>query len=215
MSVSPINLDLPIAGMTGEACAARLDKALGQAQGVLAVDVDLARECAAVAIDEQATDVGALGETRRAPALASGTKSAAPPASKRESYLLRCLASCPQVLDSLPKEELARFHQAIAGTGLLAEVVDFIQHEPSADTGTLLGRFVGDDAYPHLASLAQQPPPLGGNALAAEFAEAVRLYDEAHERKARATLVKRIQQSESEEDLRRLHQARTSRLKSA
>lgn len=157
----------------------------------------------------------APSEPRRAPALAGGTKSAVSPASKRESYLLRCLASCPQVLDSLPKEELARFRQAIAGTGLLDEVVDFIQREPSADTGTLLGRFVGDDAYPHLASLAQQPPPLGGNALAAEFAEAVRLYDEAHERKARATLVKQIQQSESKEDLRQLHQARTSGLKSA
>ena len=62
MSTSPLQLDLPITGMTCAACVARLDNALGQAPGVLAVDVNLALERATVAIDENSTSAGALAE---------------------------------------------------------------------------------------------------------------------------------------------------------
>ena len=55
-----VKLDLPVTGMTCAACVGRLDKALGEAPGVLGVDVNLALERATVAIDAQATDAGAL-----------------------------------------------------------------------------------------------------------------------------------------------------------
>ena len=62
MPNSPIKLDLAITGMTCAACVARLDKALSQAPGVLAVDVNLALERATVAIDGQTTNAGELAE---------------------------------------------------------------------------------------------------------------------------------------------------------
>ena len=128
--------------------------------------------------------------------------------SKLDDYLLHCLIQQPQLVDAIAATEGERFRQATAATGLLGEVVDFISGQQDADTATLLGRFIGDDGYDQLASLAQQPTLLVGDALAAEFAEAVRRYNVAYQRQARAALLQNVQQSDSLDDLRRLSRAR-------
>ena len=184
----------------------------GSLRSLLVRDLARLARTAPAAIEGQlaSADAGA-GEPQRS---APPAKRRQAPTSRREEYLLRCLVHCPQVLGSLPAEEFAKFRQAMALTRALDDVVKFIDEEPSADTATLLGRFIGDDAYEQLTGLASQPPPLDGASLATEFAEAVRLYNQTHERKVRAALLERVQQSESKEDLRRLHRARTMGLES-
>ena len=181
----------------------------GSLRALLVRDLARLARTTPAAIDNQLVSAERrTGESQPPGAPAAPPRRREAPASKREAYLLRCLVHCPQVLGSLSAEELAQFRQAMTLTTVLDSVVKFIDEEPSADTATLLGRFVGDDAYAGLASLATQPPPLHGDALATEFVEAVRLYNQGRERQARAALLERVQQSESKEDLRRLHRAR-------
>ncbi len=57
---SPIELELPVEGMTCAACVSRLGKALERVPGVLSADVDLALERAVVGIDRNAASAGDL-----------------------------------------------------------------------------------------------------------------------------------------------------------
>ena len=143
----------------------------------------------------------------RALAPASAPRPAPARQSKREEFLLRCLVKQPQVVNCLPASARAGFRQAAEKSAVLAKVVGFIDDAPDADTGTLLGRFVGDDDYAQLANIARQPLLVEGEALTAGFAEAAGLYAAEHERLARAALVRQVKASESKEDLQRLRHA--------
>ncbi|MDO8502635.1 MAG: heavy metal translocating P-type ATPase [Gemmatimonadaceae bacterium] len=59
-------VDLPITGMTCAACAARIERSLGKAEGVTEAAVNLATERAMVRFDPAVTDVNRIVETIRA-----------------------------------------------------------------------------------------------------------------------------------------------------
>ena len=58
-------IDLPITGMTCAACAARIERSLGKAEGIAEASVNLATERASVTFDPSVTSIGRIVDTIR------------------------------------------------------------------------------------------------------------------------------------------------------
>ena len=112
---------------------------------------------------------------RALPSRGSQPQRAAQP-SKLGNRLLQILVKHPPALRCLDDASRERLAGATADGGLLGVVVAYLAGQPDADTATLLGRFIGEDAHAQLAAIAAAPSLLTADALAAEFAEGARRF---------------------------------------
>ena len=148
------------------------------------------------------------GEARAAETPArTSTPTTNPPRSKLDHRLLERLVKHPRLVHELASEERRRLIEA-EPSGLLAQVIGYLNGEPDADTATLLGRFVGDQAYPELAGLAERPSLFSEARLRTEFIDGARLYLEECERNERLALLNNVRESGSMDDLRKLRRRR-------
>ena len=128
--------------------------------------------------------------------------------SKLGNRLLQILVKHPAALRCLDDATRERLASATADGGLLGVVVAYLAGQPDADTATLLGRFIGEDAHAQLAAIAAAPSLLSADALAAEFVDGARRFLGEREQRAKASLLHDVRESHSTEDLRRWWQAR-------
>ena len=123
----------------------------------------------------------------------------AAPLSAAGERLLHCAVKCPELVDGLTPEERTALADE-TDTTLLADVVRYLVEEPRTDTGTLLARFVGQDAHDELGALAARPLMLPGEALMDDFVAGVRRYIQ---KRRRTSSTRDAKERASVEDLRR------------
>ena len=142
-------------------------------------------------------------------AVAASTPSTtiAPPQSKLGNRLLEHLVKHPRLVHELASEDRRRLIDADPSS-LLAHVVGYLTTELNADTATVLGRFVGDQAHAELAGLAERPTLLSEEHLRTEFVDGVRCYLEEYDRNMRLALLDNTRRSGSLDDLRTLWEQR-------
>ena len=151
-----------------------------------ALRASLVRELARLTASEAADLERSTGDAVAAPARRASPGGMQPRLADR---LLHALVLRPSVLGELAAPERARLVEATAGAGLIGAVVSYLADVPDADTAMLLGRFMGETEHAELTALAARPAVLGGDALAAEFAEGAGRYLAAqarHEQQALA-----------------------------
>ena len=129
--------------------------------------------------DRTRIDVAVLQRAATGATTPDPSRQAAParpvPLSSRAERLLHWLVRHPELAVSLTPDDRAELGRDDDG-GLLAEVIRYLMDEPGTDTGTLLARFVGQDAHGELAKLAARPLTLPLAALTGDFQTGVRRY---------------------------------------
>ena len=131
--------------------------------------------------------------------------------SKLGNHLLQVLVKHPAALYCLDDATRERLASATADGSLLGVVVAYLAEQPDADTATLLGRFIGEDAHEQLAKIASAPSLLSADALAAEFTEGIPRFLGEREQHANASLVREVQESHSTDALRKVANAAQNR----
>lgn len=155
--------------------------------------------------------VGDLKRQLRAPsANPPATTAGAEPdgEAKAEALLLHRLVRQPSLFGDLSDGE--RDPLCAAG-GLLGEVARFLAEQPSADTGVLLGWFMGEPGHARLAAFAARPLALeSAQAAADEFSDCLHRYVDGERAQRRRALVDEVRRTDSLDDLRRLRDAKAA-----
>ena len=160
-------------------------------------------------LERRLHEPGRLAEA--SPPVSRGAGAPAPRQSKLATRLLHLVIKCPQLVDHMIAADRARLIEATADGSPFGEAVRYLAAEPGADTAMLLGRFVGDDAYPELAALAEQDILLSNQELlASEFADGVDRYLAQRARASRSALYQNVRERGSREELKRYWDARSS-----